>query len=197
MNLYAYCYNNPVNYCDPSGHGAIATLLISALLCGVISAGANALGQVVFDDATFKTIQWERVAIAGLSGFASGLIPGSGLATLAVQSIVSSFVEHGLSYIWLGDDFNLFMVAKDAATSFAIGYVFKGLTKTTSKITSKVFIKGENYSQYQHHYRSKGYDFSMKKVYKKMRIQSGGKRVIDKSIEVFSDFSSSFLIYPI
>ena len=31
LNLYAYCYNNPVNYYDPSGH-----IIVTALLVGLI-----------------------------------------------------------------------------------------------------------------------------------------------------------------
>lgn len=31
LNLYAYCYNDPVNYADPSGHSALLTLGIFAL----------------------------------------------------------------------------------------------------------------------------------------------------------------------
>ena len=31
LNLYAYCYNNPVNYYDPSGH-----IVVTALLVGLI-----------------------------------------------------------------------------------------------------------------------------------------------------------------
>ena len=42
MNLYCYCYNNPISYYDPSGHSAIlVALLVGAIVGGVTySAGA-------------------------------------------------------------------------------------------------------------------------------------------------------------
>ena len=34
LNLYCYCYNNPISYYDPSGH--IALWLLSGIVLGVI-----------------------------------------------------------------------------------------------------------------------------------------------------------------
>ena len=41
LNLYAYCNNNPVMYCDPSGHsvtvaGIIIGIIIEAIIGGLI-----------------------------------------------------------------------------------------------------------------------------------------------------------------
>ena len=165
LNLYAYCNNDPINYADPTGQSAILTLLIVAVISGLVSAGANALGQVIFDGATWGTIEWERVAIAGISGFVAGLIPGSGFATIVGQAVVSSLVENGLSAIWLGDEFDIEMTIKDALVSIVTGYAIEGLTHMTSKLTSKIFNKAPNYSQYQHYYRTKGYDYSRHEIY--------------------------------
>ncbi len=54
LNLYAYCTNNPVNYSDPTGHFAIATLIIGLLIGfsvgGAIMGGVSAgiAGEDVF-----------------------------------------------------------------------------------------------------------------------------------------------------
>ena len=117
LNLYCYSNNDPVNYVDPSGHLAITTLLFTALTCGLIAAGSNAIGQVVFNGATWETMEWERVVIAGASGFLAGLIPGTGFASLAAQATVASLSERGLSAFILKDKFNLFDVVGDVALS--------------------------------------------------------------------------------
>ena len=41
MNLYAYCYNDPVNYADPSGHFAVSTFLIGLAASWLISSIAS------------------------------------------------------------------------------------------------------------------------------------------------------------
>ena len=66
LNLYCYCMNNPIMYVDPDGH---MPLLVIALIAGAISAGANVLNQVVFEDKSFSEIQWGKVGISFASGF--------------------------------------------------------------------------------------------------------------------------------
>ena len=197
LNLYAYCYNDPVNYVDPTGRSAIVTLLITAAISSVVAAGTNALGQVVFDGATWSSIDWRKVTISGISGFASGLIPGSGFASIAAQAIVASFVENGINAIWLGEEFDLGVVVKDTIVSIGTSYAIKGLTHLTSKLTSKIFNKAPNYSQYQHYYRSKGYDYSRQTIYDIIKKHQTGKSVTDSVIENAFDFLFSFLTYPV
>ena len=85
LNLYAYCYNDPVNYADPSGHLITAAvwigLGIGAVLGGIyggVSAMAN--GQNA----------WAGIAIGAVVGGLTGLfteafsIPGILLSTFAV-----------------------------------------------------------------------------------------------------------------
>ena len=93
------------------------------------------------------------------------MIPGSGFATIVSQAFVSSLVENGLSAILLGDKFDFGMVVKTTMVSIGTGYAIKGVTHLTSKLTSKIFHKAPNYSQYQHYYRSKGYDYSRQEIY--------------------------------
>ena len=197
LNLYCYCNNDPVNYADPSGNGAIATLLLTALLVGGLSAGANALGQMVFDGKTIETLDWKNITISGVSGFCAGLVPGTGFFSIAGQSVISSLVENGLRAAWLGEKFEIVYVVQDSIVSLATGYVIKGLSHLSAKLTSKLLNKAPNYSQYQHFFRQRGRDYSHKEVYKFMQRHMVYKDVIDEIVNSFLDFAFSFLTYPL
>ena len=197
LNLYCYCGNDPVNYADPSGRGPITALLLTALLAGALSAGANVLGQIVFDGKTLETLDWRKVAISGAAGFCAGLIPGTRFISIAGQAVVSSFVENGLSAIWLDEEFEIVYVIQDSIVSLATGYAMKGISHLTSKLTSKIFHKAPNYSQYQHYFRQKGHDYSRQEVYKYMRRHMRYKGITDDIVDSVLDFSFSFLTYPL
>ena len=101
LNLFAYCFNNPIMYADPSGHmpewlkwvvgglaiaGLIAATVLtfgvagpgaiaigaSMLTGGLVSAGINIADQL-HDGGKFN---WTELAISTLSGTAYGLIVG-------------------------------------------------------------------------------------------------------------------------
>ena len=196
LNLYCYCNNDPENYADPSGHFPITTILLTAFTCGLIAASTNAIGQVVFDGATLGTMEWERVVIAGASGFLAGLIPGTGFASLAAQALVSSVVDNGISAIWLGDNFSIFNVIKDASITFFAGAAIKGLTHLTSKFTSNQFIKGGNYSQFQRYFRQQGLNLSRSEAHRMMNQYIFYKEASDEVIKTSLDFLLSFVVYP-
>jgi len=100
LNLFCYCYNNPVMYADPSGHFAIT---LTALLIGIgIGAGIGAsigLGSAIFSDYREDGIwfngDWTDYlgkslggAIAGAGiGLAGTLGAGLGVAMLAEESL--------------------------------------------------------------------------------------------------------------
>ena len=77
-NLYAYCSNNPANYSDPSGHGAIS-LLIGLAISGIVSWGLSELfGQ-------------HLITGAGLA-FSGGAAVVSGIAAMTLATPVGWFV---------------------------------------------------------------------------------------------------------
>lgn len=196
-NMFAYCNNNPVKYYDPSGHGPITALILTALLCGVISAGADMAGQMFFEEKTFDEIDWGSVAISGTAGVCAGLIPGSGFLSLAGQAVVSSFVDNGLRAVFKDEEFEIVYVVQDSIVSFGTGCLMKGISHFTEKITSKMFNKAPNYSQYQHYFRSKGHDYSRQEVYAQMRKHMHFENLANDIVDSILDFASSILVYPL
>ena len=82
LNLYCYCNNDPVNYCDPSGHSpewlqglAIGLAAVGAILvAGAITALTMGVGT---------TIMATTMVGAALHGAAVGTLIGSGVGILA------------------------------------------------------------------------------------------------------------------
>ena len=102
LNLYAYCYNDPVNYCDPSGHEAEWYNILGWIGLGLVVAAATVL--------TMGTL---GIAVGGagllgavIHGAATGALIGAGIGVIggAVGGIIYDAVagnEFGLS-VWAG-----------------------------------------------------------------------------------------------
>ena len=94
LNLYVYCYNDPVNYADPSGHLAFwlaAGLVIGAIgligggiYTGIKSSQAGNTGWDLVSDIAFGA------AIGGIVGFVTGALVGAGVSGLLTGSFLSS-----------------------------------------------------------------------------------------------------------
>ncbi len=86
-NMFAYCANNPVNVCDPSGQSILLTLLGKATIGAAIGAITNITSQVI-QNKSFSGISWKDVAIeAGVGALTS--VVSFGLGT-AIKSAASS-----------------------------------------------------------------------------------------------------------
>ena len=77
IDLYCYCYNNPVMYVDPSGHLVISTLIIGALIGAAVSFGTSIISQTLTGD---KQVNWGQVALDTLIGGISGALGVSGIS---------------------------------------------------------------------------------------------------------------------
>lgn len=178
---------------DPSGN---IPLLVMALIAGFLSAGANILSQIIFDDKSFDEIEWGRVGISFASGFASGLIPGSGVLSLIGQSAISSVLENGLLASAYGEEFTFREVIKDFGIQLGTGLLLKGIGKVTSKVTKKIFIKASGYAQYQHYFRGKGLNYTREEVYKHMYKNINDMTFTNELVDKIFDFVFDFVTSP-
>ena len=76
LNLYAYCYNDPVNFADPSGHLAITLSALVAIVLGV--AGATAGGIIAYNAAKDNGAEgWDLLGWTVLGIVGGGIIGGA------------------------------------------------------------------------------------------------------------------------
>ena len=100
INLYAYALNNPVQYCDPSGHFWLGTLIGAA-----VGAIGGFIGQIVSDAVTslengkITISNWQTYTGAVVGGAAAGAVlamTGNVNLSNTVLGAVTTFVGQGL-----------------------------------------------------------------------------------------------------
>ena len=94
LNLYCYCYNNPISYYDPSGHSAIlVALLVGAFVGGVIGGAYGGLTAAAND---------QNVLAGVLIGIGAGALmgAGAGVASLYLAPVIvgQAAVVGGVTY---------------------------------------------------------------------------------------------------
>ena len=73
LNLYAYCNNDPVNYCDPSGNLGVSLAVLGAIVFGIIGAATG--GVIAYNVAKDNGAEgWDLVGWTTLGILGGGLI---------------------------------------------------------------------------------------------------------------------------
>ena len=150
LNLYAYCNNDPVNYCDPSGHFAILSFLaglgISALIGAVVGATAYTISEG-FSYAITGEWSWSWAQFVGntlggaLGGALSFISPASSSVLIGgLTGFSSTAFSMILQNQWEGTDYS---VGQIIGTSVFAGFISAGATGLTNAIKIPGLNSGE------------------------------------------------------
>ena len=113
LNLYAYCYNNPVIYRDSTGNSAevVGVILIGALI-GLISGVTFAAFDYAIKLKTDEEFSWRKfgakVAEGAVSGTISGAFSSGGILGGAIGGFLGGLSGSLTESLFLGEDLSSF-----------------------------------------------------------------------------------------
>ena len=152
LNLFAYCYNNPIMYVDPTGQFIVSLLLtLGTLALSGIAVGI--VGQLASDLVTsvmvreFVFSSWEDYlgsAIGGAIGGMLSLIPGFGYAAAVIGGTIGTFAglaigkvtgSNNMSWADIGIQTGISMGVNIVAGLFTAYLRIPGITKGSHSFT--------------------------------------------------------------
>ena len=167
LNLYAYCFNNPVNDIDEYGCWSlkkalkkswkkivravvvvavaaaaiavtVATLGASSIvIAGIVAATANTLGQVLIQGKTFSQVDWLEVGTTFFSVTIAAYVPGG----LFVKSITETSVNALLNSILRDEKTTLSEFVFELGLNFGLSYASDVLILNINKYVGKTIFK--------------------------------------------------------
>ena len=81
-NIYAYCANRPVVFCDPTGEALFTCILVGAVIGAVVGSGVGA----AISYSKYKKVKWKYVVFGGVGGAAIGAVFGAGIHAIGVTA---------------------------------------------------------------------------------------------------------------
>ena len=167
LNLFSYCYNDPVNFVDPSGCFAISTLIIGAIFGAVIVGGAT------YEFAKEKGAKgWELAGWTTL-GILGGGILGALLGAFASMSFTSSIPTLGFV--------NTNGALAIGITGTKIVTITGAQVLTTTGVIAGLnymFVKGEGSRMGHNQYENKQF----RSLVKKYRLTKDQQRILHDEI---------------
>ena len=147
LNLYCYCMNNPISYCDPSGHFSIAAILIGLAVSWAVSSIASYyLGEHLVSGASsvYGGVQTIATGVSLLAYGPVGWVLGGAAIVLVAVNIAFGTAElqqHFTGNNWIND-------------IGITGGLYTGLYVGSSIASSVVSIGGNYYKTTMHGQRA-------------------------------------------
>ena len=181
-NMNAYCRNNPIVNYDSDGRIVLSTLIIGAVVGGLISGGIEIAGQAM-SGKKIDEIDWWSVGIETITGAALGALPGLNMSVGAVALAKGTIgtlnaMAHSINN---GDNFGTITLktATAALTSFTIASVKPATYKLTDTYKPKHLVPSQasNTASKIHEWSQKVtiYDGATTKLTKKVVVNSSIK----------------------
>ena len=143
INLYCYCFNNPISYSDPSGHFAISTLIVGAIIGFVVGGATSAVSQGLTKG--WDNINGWQVLLDATIGGISGALGASGInqvVSMIAGGVLGAAGSIGGDLIASGGDWSQVNVGK----AILMGAIGVGLGRWTGAGTqnSKAMVSTIN-----------------------------------------------------
>ncbi|ODS10596.1 RHS repeat-associated core domain-containing protein [Vibrio scophthalmi] len=141
INSYAYCFNDPINRRDPSGHIAFLSLLIGAIIGSVVGFVVSLTSEAINASLNGTSIDWAQVGIGTALGFISGGFGAAAQGTsfsvklgLSIaEAVASGGVEFGLN---VASGKSVHEAGQSAFVGVAIGFAGFGVGSAGSRAFS-------------------------------------------------------------
>ena len=144
LNLYCYCNNDPVNYCDPSGHFAITSLLIAMGVgfgIGFAVGGAFEIGKQVYSNGWNPgNWDWTQIGLSALGGGVAGAISAISIPGSGFLSYLGTFALGGVASVAGGLISGSVSSFETAAFAFALGGVANVVGRGISDLVKHVKV---------------------------------------------------------
>lgn len=118
MNLYAYCFNDPINFTDEGGNFVLATFLTFVVIGAIIGAAVGGLNAHLSGDSV-----WKGALLGGVFGALSGVVGYFvGTPSLLIGAALNG-AETAVGALVNGDDLGSSDVWADIGISIGLGVI--------------------------------------------------------------------------
>ena len=122
LNLYAYCYNDPVNYADPSGNFVVSAWVVGMIVGFGVGFVSSVVSDLIFED----KINWGKAIVSGLFSSVSGALANISIpfTTLIVSNALLSAGNSIVDDVFFEDNKNAEIIIGNALISAGMSALF-------------------------------------------------------------------------
>ncbi|MBR5144391.1 MAG: RHS repeat-associated core domain-containing protein, partial [Clostridia bacterium] len=136
LNLYCYCYNDTISYCDPTGHSvSLTTILIGEGIGFDVGFGLSIISDLIFEN----EVNLRKAIVSGVFGAVSGALANMGIpfAALVISNALLSAANSVVDDVFFYKNKNVANIVGNALISASMSIIFTlAIGNSNSKITN-------------------------------------------------------------